>query len=221
MFQELVDAVQRLNLSSPENFIGEHFQEIVALLSIVFGGSFLLFAWKHRKYFLGITGFLVGGWLGLLLKSHFSPEGDVAPFIYLGFCSVAGAYIAVTLQRFVGMLLGGFTVAMLMIVFFPAMLDPENRNLLTLCMAFLMGGGLGAMFPKFFFVYNCSLIGAVFVTFGVSQAIFTTLAGDLAPDMRTILHLVVFLPLFLFGLIYQMTARDEEPIHVVAAHPVA
>lgn len=221
MLQELVDAIQRLNLSYPQNFVGAHFQEILSLLSIIFGGSFLLFAWKQRGYFLGVIGLLIGGWLGLILKGHLSPQGTVAPFLYLALCAVAGAYIAITLQRLIGMLMGGFTVATLIMVLMPDMLEPEKGNLLTLCMAFLLGGGLGAIFPKFFFVFNSSLIGAVFVTYGVSQSMLAAISQGASPDMRTFLHLVVFLPLFLFGIIFQMTNRDEEKvIQVVQAQPV-
>ena len=59
MIRELVLLVERLNLSGTQNMVGSHFPEMLALLSIVFGGSFLLFAWKHHAYFLGVTGFLV------------------------------------------------------------------------------------------------------------------------------------------------------------------
>jgi len=59
MIRELVALVERLNLSGSQNMVGNHFPEMIALLSIVFGGSFLLFAWKHHAYFLGVTGFLV------------------------------------------------------------------------------------------------------------------------------------------------------------------
>ena len=48
MIRDLVALVERLNLSTPQNMVGNHFPEILALLSIVFGGSFLLFAWKHH-----------------------------------------------------------------------------------------------------------------------------------------------------------------------------
>jgi len=43
MMREIVDRVQALNLSTHKSLIGGHFPEILALLSIVFGGAFLLF----------------------------------------------------------------------------------------------------------------------------------------------------------------------------------
>ena len=41
MIRELVDLVERLNLSTHKNMVGTHFPEILALLSIVFGGSLM------------------------------------------------------------------------------------------------------------------------------------------------------------------------------------
>ena len=214
MLKDIAELVQRLNLGYPQSVLGAHFPDIIALLAIVFGGSFLIYAWKHRSYFLGVTGFLVGGWAGLMLKMQFSPGGDVTPFLYLGLCSIGGAYIAIVMQRFVGMLLGGFTVAVMMMVFCPSMMDPEKGDLSKLAIAFLLGGGLGAMVPKLFFVFNCSLIGACFVTYGISQAILNKFAMTAPPEILIFIHVAVFLPLVFFGMIYQLSQKDEEPQQV-------
>src|SRR5947207_15613186 len=138
MFLDLVSLVERLNLSSSQKMVGSHFPEIVALLSIVFGGSFLLFAWKHHGYFLGVTGFLVGGWAGLMLKSHLQPAGGgVTPMLYLATCAVGGAFVAICWRRFVGILLAGFTGAILGSVVFPAYFRPGDHTLSAISMAFL------------------------------------------------------------------------------------
>jgi len=213
MIRELVFLVERLNLSGTQNMVGSHFPEMIALLSIVFGGSFLLFAWKHHAYFLGVTGFLVGGWAGLMLKSHLQPAGGgVTPMLYLATCAVGGAFIATCWRRFVGILLGGFTVAILGSVVFPSYFRPGDHTLSSMSMAFLLGGGLGAIFPKFFFVFNSSLIGAVFVTYGVSAAIVSKLIGEVKADLAVLVHLCIFLPLLLFGIMYQLTTSQNEPI---------
>ena len=213
MIRELVALVERLNLSATQNMVGSHFPEIVALLSIVFGGSFLLFAWKHHAYFLGVTGFLVGGWAGLMLKSHLQPAGGgITPMLYLATCAVGGAFIATCWRRFVGILLGGFTVAILGSVLFPVHFRPSDHTLSAISMAFLLGGGLGAIFPKFFFVFNSSLIGAVFVTYGISAAIVSKLVGEVKADLAVLVHLCIFLPLLLFGIMYQLTTSQNESI---------
>lgn len=213
MIRELVALVERLNLSTHKNMVGNHFPEILALLSIVFGGSFLLFAWKHHEYFLGVTGFLVGGWAGLMLKSHLQPAGGgVTPTLYLATCAIGGAFVAICWRRFVGILLGGFTVAILGSVVFPRFFRPGDHTLPAISMAFLLGGGLGAIFPKFFFVFNSSLIGAVFVTFGISQAVLGKIAADLKGDVTVLIHLCIFLPLLLFGVMYQLTTSQNEPL---------
>ncbi len=220
MIRELVDLVQRLNLSAHRNVVGVHFPEIVALLSIVFGGAFLLFGWRHHGYFLGVTGFLSGGWAGLLLKSHLQPAGGgVTPMLYLAVCAVAGAFVAICWKRFVGILLGGFTVAVLGTVFFPQYFKPGDHTLAAISMAFLLGGGLGAIFPKFFFVFNSSLIGAVFVTYGISTAIVNKLVGGLREEMQVLVHLCVFLPLLIFGVLYQLTTSAHEPMAEDAPAP--
>jgi len=212
MIGEIVALVERLNLATHKNILGEHFPEIVALLSIVFGGAFLLFGWKHHDYFLGVTGFLCGGWAGLLLKSHLSPAGGVAPMLYLATCSVAGAFVAVCWKRFVGILLGGFTVAVLGSVFFPAYFKPGDHTLTAVSLAFLLGGGLGGIFPKFFFVFNSSLIGSVFVTYGISAAVLGKVVGSVPTETQVLLHLCVFLPLLIFGVMYQLTTSQGEAI---------
>jgi len=211
MMRELVDLVQALNLSTHKSIIGGYFPEILALLSIVFGGAFLLFGWKHHAYFLGVTGFLTGGWAGLMLKSHLQPAGGgVTPMLYLATCAVGGAFVAICWRRFVGILLGGFTVAILGSVFFPQYFRPGDHTLAAVSMAFLLGGGLGAIFPKFFFIFNSSLIGAVFVTYGISAAIVGKLVGGLNPEASVLLHLCVFLPALIFGVMYQLTTSQRE-----------
>ena len=77
-------------------------------------------------------------------------------------------------------------------------------------MAFLLGGGLGAIFPKFFFIFNSSLIGAVFVTYGISAAIVCKLIGEVKADLAVLVHLCIFLPLLLFGMMYQLTTSQNE-----------
>ncbi len=213
MIRELVDLVQRLNLSTHKNLLGVYFPEMVSLLSIVFGGAFLLFGWRHHAYFLGVTGFLTGGWAGLLLKSHLQPSGGgITPMLYLATCAVGGAFVAVCWRRFVGILLGGFTVAVLGTVFFPQYFRPADHTLTAIALAFLLGGGLGAIFPKFFFVFNSSLIGAVFATYGVSTAVVSRVAGDPKAELQVLIHLCIFLPLLIFGVLYQLTTSAQEPM---------
>lgn len=210
MIEQMVDLVERLNLSTHKNMMGSHFPEIVGLLSIVFGGAFLLYGWRHHAYFLGVTGLLAGGWAGLLLKSHLSPDGGgMAPILYLAVCGAAGAFIAICWKRFVGILLGGFTVAVVGTVCFPRAFMPGDHTLMTISMAFLLGGGLGALFPKFFFILNSALIGSVFVTYGVSSVILGMVAGAVTTETQVLVHLCVFLPLLLFGMLYQFTSSRE------------
>ena len=89
---------------------------------------------------------------------------------------------------------------------------PGDHTLAAVSMAFLLGGGLGAIFPKFFFIFNSSLIGAVFVTYGISTAIVGKLAGEVKPETQVLVHLCVFLPALLFGVMYQLTTSQNQAI---------
>jgi len=146
----------------------------------------------------------------MLARAHFAPDGRAPAILYLGVCAVAGAFVAMNFRRFVGILLGGFTVALFGTVAFPSIFRPGNYSTVTVGLAFLLGGGLGAIFPKFFFIVNSSLIGAVFSTYGISFAILSQVAGEASPKTRVLLHVLVFLPLFLFGILYQLFAAREE-----------
>ncbi|HEY3225572.1 MAG TPA: DUF4203 domain-containing protein [Planctomycetota bacterium] len=215
---DIVVFVERLNLSHHKSIIGTYFPEIIALLSIVFGGSFLLFGWRHHEYFLGITGLIVGGWVGLLLKNHFSPYGASTPFMYVLVCAAAGAFIGACCKRFVGILLGGFTVALFISVFSPSLFKPGEQTMLGMAVIFLLGGGLGGLFPKLFYILNSSLIGSVFVTYGLSLAVLAHLQ-QISPSTRVLLHLAVFLPLFVFGLLYQGFSGPAGAAPALAPEP--
>lgn len=223
MIEQVVDLIERLNLSTHKNMMGSHFPEIVGLLSIVFGGAFLLYGWRHHGYFLGVTGLLAGGWAGLLLKSHLSPDGSgMAPVLYLAVCAAAGAFIAMCWKRLMGILMGGFSVAVVGTVCFPEAFKPGDHTLMTISMAFLLGGGLGALFPKFFFILNSSLIGSVFVTYGVSSVVLGMVAGAVTAETQVLVHLCVFLPLLVFGMLYQFTTAREVVLvqDAPSSHPL-
>ena len=219
MIKKIASMTERLDLSYHKTMVGAHFPEIIGLLAIVFGGSFLLFAWKHHEYFLGITGLLVGSWAGLILKSHIGSTGDIPAVLYLAVCAVAGAYMGVYFRKFMGMLLGGFTVAVLGIVLAPNLFEPGNYSTLTIGFAFLLGGGLGAMFHKFFFIFNSALIGSVFATYGISTIVLVRFSEGSTPQMEMLLHASIFLPLLIFGILYQLITSQHEQEDAPAPAP--
>jgi len=211
MIDRVINFIERLNFSCPESLIGGHFEEMIALLSIVFGGAFLLFGYHHHKYFLGITGLFVGAWLGLIIKTSFAGGGAVSSFVFMTVCGALGCVVAISFERFVGILLGGFIVGCLALIVFPTLFEPGHDTYIALSLSFLMGGGLGAMFPRFFFIVNSSLIGSVFVTYGISSIVRGGFSLKMSCEAQIIMHLLVFLPLFIFGVIYQMeTAPTGE-----------
>lgn len=219
-FDELVQLVERLNLAAPASLAGAYFQEMMAILAIVFGGAFLLFAYKHYDYFAGITGFMLGGWLGLMLRNQFLAASHLNPVIYMGAFAVVGACIAVFYRRFIGVLLGGFTSLCGVFVMAPELLTSHPNQNVTFTAIFVLGGGLGALFPKFFYVFNSSLIGAVFVSYGISASILPKLMGQMPHSTSALLHLLVFLPCLIFGILYQLfTSQTEDQPIFVAPQP--
>jgi len=197
-------------MTAPSGVAGTHVAEMIAILAVVFGGSFLLFAYRHYDYFAGITGFLLGGWLGLMVRAQYLQQSRLSPFLYMAACAVGGACVAVFYRRFVGILLGGFFTLCATLVVAPDVLAANPNQNLSFGIIFLLGGGLGALFPKFFFVMNTSLIGAAFITYGVMVAFGPRLAEHLPAMWSAILHLVVFLPCLVFGVLYQFVSTRDE-----------
>ena len=201
----------RLNLASPASLAGEHFPQIVALTCLVTGGFLLLFGWRHRRYVLGVVGLLAGGWIGLAIKGRIVPTGVLPALPYLALCGAAGIFLAVGLRRFVGILLGGFTAACLAAVFIPVPLRTGQETTLGLCLAFLFGGGLGALFPRCFFILVTSLTGASFCTYALS--VLLALAGAMpaaAGTANVLLPLGLFLPLFGGGVVVQYLSAPAD-----------
>lgn len=209
----LWDALSALDLSFPRSVIGGYFEDVLGVLSVLFGGTLLLFAWRHHDYFLGVTGFLAGSFLGLLFKSQVVPEGAMAHFLYIMVCGVGMAAAMVMFKRIVGMALGGFITALVVVMVRPDLMEGGQGNAATLAMAFLLGGGLGALFPRMFYIATTALFGAAFATYGITQTLVPVLLPDLAASRPNAMHAMVFLPLMVFGLGYQVfsTRQDAPP----------
>jgi hypothetical protein len=209
---DVLDIFERLDLSYQASLAGPYFDDIIGILSILFGGGFLLFSWKHHRYFLGMTGFLTGCFAGLLFKANVMPEGGMGHIFYIVLCGLALGAVSLMFPRFVGMMMGGFVSAIAITVVSPKLMEPERHNLLMLSIGFTLGGGLGAIFPRFFYIVATSLIGSAFVTYGVAGTLLPTLLSDPAAAHRPLWHAMVLLPLFLFGVCYQMmTTQGESP----------
>lgn len=206
-----LDTLERLDFSHAAGLAGRYFDDVVGILSIVFGGAILMFAWKHHRYFLGVTGFLAGCFLGLLFKANVMPDGGATHVIYIVLAGAAMGVVCVLFRRLVGMLLGGFVTAVALCVIYPKFMEPGRHNLLMMSIGFMLGGGLGAMFPRFFYVVATSLFGAAFVTFGLAGTLLPNLMSDPAVANRPLWHAMILMPLFLFGVVYQLlTTRGEE-----------
>lgn len=209
-FHDLAARLERLNLAASRGFGAASFNDLVAILGIVFGGSFLLFSYRHYAYFAGITGFLLGGWLGPLIREQYMPASRLSPLVFMGVAAIIGACIAVFYRRFMGILLGGVCILIMTYVFAPDVLQKSPNQNASFGLIFLMGGGLGALFPKFFYVFDTSLIGSTFCAWGVSTAFGPRLAGMLPAEWGAVVNLLVFVPCLCFGILYQMMTTADE-----------
>ena len=217
----LLDVMERLDLSHRESLAGPYFADIIGILSIIFGGAFLLFSYSHHRYFTGVTGFLAGCFAGLLFKANVMPEGGASHIAYIALCGVAVAAIYMLFRRFVGMVLGGFVTAVTVCVLYPKFLEPQQNNLLMLSIGFMLGGGLGAMFPRFFYIVATSLFGSVFVTYGLAGTLLPTLLSDPAMTHRPLWHAMILMPLFLFGVCFQVLSTHEASTPPPQPEPTA
>lgn len=204
--------ITAMDLSFPRGIIGSHFGDVVGILSILFGGTLLLFAWKHHDYFLGVSGFLAGAFLGLLFKAHVVPAGGMAHFLYIVVCGLGMAAVLLMFKRMVGIALGGFITALVVGIVRPEWLSGARASVPMLALVFLLGGGLGAIFPRLFYILTTSLLGAAFVTYGITEVLVPLVLADVASGIEPrVLHSVVFFPLFVFGIGYQVFTTREEP----------
>jgi hypothetical protein len=210
MFRSIFEFIEKLNFSYPGSIIKGHFTEIVALVFILLGGVFLLYGWKHHRYFLGVIGLLCGAILGLILKVIYSPEGVIVPFIYMAVFAGIGCAIAIYFERLMGILLGGIFVACVCIILFPKLFRPGDSTYVALSLAFLLGGGLGAISPRIFFILNAALLGSIFITYGISLIAVENFAQNASYHTRVVIHTLIFLPLLIFGILYQMFTSEQE-----------
>jgi hypothetical protein len=203
--------LDRLNLANTETFLGQHFLSVIAVQCVIVGGFLLFFGWRHHRFILGTFGFLAGGWVGLMLKTYLVPEGMLPPLIYLGACGAIGTFAGIHLYRVMGSILGGFFAVWLGSVFLPETFSLETPQMIPILMIFFVGFGFGLTFPRFFFINVSSLIGASLATFGLSVLAGST--GFLPAELndRIVLHLLVFLPLFGLGIVYQVLWDMANP----------
>ena len=60
------------------------------------------------------------------------------------------------------------------------------------------------------------------MTYGVSTTIIGHLVGDVKTEVQVLIHLCLFLPLLIFGVLYQLTTSQNElmPVDAPYENPV-
>jgi len=217
--EDLARAIGRLNLASPLSLAGEHVPQLVALTCLVTGGFLVLSGWRRHRQVLAVVGMIAGGWLGLGVKDRLVPGGALPALPYLVLCGALGALLAVFFRRLAGVFLGGCTAVALGVLFLPPGVRTGDGVVLGLALAFLAGGGLGAFFPRFFFIADTGLVGASLCAYAL--AVLLDLAGATPADPAAaalLVHLGLFLPLLLGGIAWQYaTAPPDDGMRLAPA----
>lgn len=216
ILQEVIDYVLKfigtLNLSYPESFVGKYFNIILGILAVIFGGSLVLFGQKQKQYLYALTGLIFGAIIGIYLKTAFGTASQFTPIIYVIVCGLLGMLAVIWYERIAGVLLGGITTVFLACVLSEIIANKIPSNYMNFVTIFLFGGVLGALFPEIFFIFDVALIGATFVTYGVSQIIAQGVNIPLSHDKVVLIHFFVFVPTLVFGIIYlTKTMKDGKP----------
>lgn len=211
MFNSIIEFIQKLDLAHPKHVFGLYFHEIIALLAIIFGGAFLLFAGKHFDYYRGIVGFLLGAWIGIFLKEKVFVDTNVSAVVYIIGSAILFGALFLFFKRVVGLLLGSLVMMVFISVFIPSVIDSSNNKYFMMVVLALLGGTLGALFPQAIFIVVSSVIGATFITYGATLLISQHFIKDLPSSTQVLLHLGIFLPLVIFGALYQFMSAPKEP----------
>lgn len=207
---DIIELIQRIDLAYPKHIFGLYFHEVVALLAIVFGGAFLLFATKQFDYFRGIIGFLLGAWIGVFIKEKVWMDSAVSMVLFIIATAVLCAALFVFFKRIVGMVIGAFVMMLFVSIFIPFVVETSNNKYFMIAILSILGGTLGALFPNALFIFISSIIGASFVTYGTTYLISRHFLKDLPFGTQILLHIAVFVPLVIFGVLYQfMTSKDH------------
>jgi hypothetical protein len=226
--EDVARAIGRLNLASPLSLAGDLVPQLVALTCLATGGFLVLSGWRHHRQVLAGVGMLAGGWLGLVIKGRWVPDGALPALPYLLLCGALGAFLAVFFRRLAGVFLGGCTAVVLGVLFLPPGVRTGDGVVLGLALAFLSGGALGAFFPRFFFIADTGLVGASLCAYALTVLI--DLAGATPADPAAaaiLLHLGIFLPLLVVGIAWQYaTAPPDDGMRLApsrrpAAKPAA
>jgi hypothetical protein len=178
-----------------EPFTGA-FGVIIAVIAIVIGFLSLFFGRKFSWIFVAVAGFLLGLMSGPLVFAKLDPAWIPWLTILLG---VVFAGLAVVLNKFMVSLGGAIGLATVVYTLVQASLGQWGIIALTVVAA-VIGFIIGWLIFNWGLMIFSSLAGAALVAGGVVSLI---------PNVANF-DLIVFLALFLIGLIYQIVVWSRE-----------
>jgi hypothetical protein len=175
---------------------------IIAIIAIVIGFLSLFFGRKFYWVFVAVAGFLLGLMFGPLLFANLDPGWIPWLTILVG---VVFAVLAIALNKFMVALGGAIGLSSIVYTLVQANTQQQWVIIALSVAAAVIGFIVGWLLFDWGLMIFSALAGASLVTSGVVSLISTVARFDL----------IVFLALFLIGLIYQIRVWTKE--HAAAA----
>jgi hypothetical protein len=187
----------------------------VAVLGIVLGAIECFFGYRIFKIILGITGFLVGAFLGVILASA-SSQSQVIVLLAGLVGGIVGAVLAVVFY-FIGIFLIGAVVGAVLGYVLFGLISTNPQSVVILILA-VIAGIVAVIFQKFMIIVSTAFGGAWGVVSGVASLAGLAI-GALDPQAlsylrpRTLYPLILcWLALGLVGVVVQYRSAPANPV---------
>ncbi|MBI4243429.1 MAG: hypothetical protein HY606_05005 [Planctomycetes bacterium] len=203
----LSEVIERLNLAQAGSLVGRHFDQLLQWISILFGACVIILAKKQTKILILICSVIIGSWLGFSIKEIF--RGSINTAFFLIIISVLCAFLMTSFKTLVGVIIGGFLAIIAVSFISPDLLTSTSGKEIIFLVSIIVGMLTGAVVPTACIAIAFSLIGATFISYGVVKILFTYFGNYVPISSKILCNLLVFLPVFVVGTIYQLTDKPS------------
>jgi hypothetical protein len=144
-------------------------KDVIAIALIVLGGLFCFIGYRFFKYVLGLSGFLVGGLLGMAFYLYIpvvGTMGDLGRYLTAAAAGAVGAVAFYFLFYYFGIFVFGAAAAMWAAMLALPMMSAEMRLLIVLGFGFV-GGLLALLLRRQIVIIFTAAVGAVTMMSGI------------------------------------------------------
>lgn len=144
-------------------------KDVTAIALIVLGGLFCFIGYRFFKYVLGLSGFLVGGVLGMAFYPYIpvvGSMGEIGLYLMAAVAGAVGAVLFYFLFYYFGVFVFGSVAAMWVAMLLIPMMSVEMRLLVVLGFGFV-GGLLALMLRRQLVIVLTTAVGAVTMMSGI------------------------------------------------------